>query len=369
MEYKQIIADSWKYTQENKKIVYWLGFFPSILTTCVGVGMVAYQIFAFKKSYLFDNSEISFMHEVINFGWEFISGHASLTIPLIIVSVIVFLLWTYAPTFAEAAAVQALARAKNGQKSGLGIGIKHGLLRSLPLFEWHVMLKTISPIAMATEAAFVIRNLNVEVFKLLVIPFAVATLIGLFLKLLFTYTDMYIVIDDEGIFSSLKKSIKLVILSWQETLLITILMIIIGVRVVIQAVLVFLIPAILLLLGGYIASLALNIAILIVFGVVGLGAIILAAYLGGVIDIFAYAVWTFTFLDLTSKGEVSARAKGPDTAPDIKIETPIASASSLPSAPPDTVHPTHPARPIHQTHQPHSIPTRSDSEDKIPGLL
>jgi len=352
MDYKQIIADSWKYTQANKRIVYWLGFIPSILTTSVGVGYVAYQIFAFKKSYLFDNSETSFMRDVVNFGWDFISTHASLTVPLIIVSVIIFLLWTYSPAFCEAAAVQALARARNGQKSGLGVGIKHGLFSSLPLFELHLILKTFGPFAMVTEAGFVLRNLNVEIFKLLAIPFAVATLIGLFLKLLFTYADMYIIIDGEGIISSMKKSIKLVVLSWQQTLLITILMVIIGVRVVIQAVLVFFIPGILLLLGGYLASLALNIAILIVFGILGVASLLLAAYLGGVIDIFSYAVWTFTFLDLTSQKEVSAR--------DVEIHTDDdVTTSSIQTAPLQTA----PNLKVDPSLNP------PDSSGNIPGLL
>ena len=79
MDYRKIISDSWGYTQKHKKLILWFGFLPSLFTTTVAVGYLAYQFFAFKKSYLFSESDESFLHEVATFIWTFIQEHVSWT--------------------------------------------------------------------------------------------------------------------------------------------------------------------------------------------------------------------------------------------------------------------------------------------------
>src|SRR3989338_6201051 len=104
MDYKEIIAESWKYTQSNKKLIIWLGFIPSLLTTTVGIGYIAYQFFAFKSSYLFSEDEHSFLKEIVEFIWGFITEHVSWTLPLVIVAIIFGLTYFLFPTLAKAAA-------------------------------------------------------------------------------------------------------------------------------------------------------------------------------------------------------------------------------------------------------------------------
>lgn len=307
MNYKQIIADSWKFTQSNKKLIYWFGFPPALITTAVGIGYIVYQFFAFKTSYLFDNDAHSFSFKVVNYGWSFISANASFSVPLVIAAVIIALLYFFMPTLFKASAIQAIARAKNGQRSGVGVGLRYGIMAFLPLLEYHLLIKTFSWVSMLTEGSFVLRNLGVGMFKMLLPVFIVIFILSIFLTLLFTYADLFIVIDDEGVLASMRKSAKLVITSWQHTLLITILMIIIGVRIVIQAVFIFLIPAGLFLLAGYLTAAATGATVLIAVGVGGIVGLVVASYLTGVVEIFSYSVWTFTFLELTSQKEISAR--------------------------------------------------------------
>lgn len=337
MNYRQTIMDSWKFTQENKRLIYWFGFLPSFLSTAVGIGYIAYQFFAFKKSYLFNDTDESFLTDVVNFIWNFLKTHSSLSIPLIIIAIIVTILWFLVPTLFKASAIQAIARAKNGQKSGVGVGLKYGMMVFLPLFEFHMLVKTFAPFSIIIEMGFVLRNLGPAIFQMMIPAFALIFVIAIGLFLLFTYADLYIIVDDEKILTAMRKSVKLVILNWQQTFLITFLMIIIGVRIVIQAILVFLIPAIVILTGAFLATLALESAVLVIAGVVGVVGLIIAAYLGGIVDIFAYTVWTFTFLELTSQVEISARESarvlphlgGVERA----VVVPVAGVSSVAGAP------------------------------------
>ncbi len=316
MDYKEIIAESWKYTQSNKRLIIWLGFIPSLLTTTVGIGYIAYQFFAFKSSYLFSENEQSFLKEVVEFIWIFIREHVSWTLPLVVAAIIFGLMYFLFPTLAKAAAIQKIARNKNGQPASVGTGIRYGILSYLPLFEYHLIIKTFTFFSLMIEMSFVLRNLGPVIFKLLLPIFIIFMIVGFILTLLFTYTDFYIVIDDKGVFESMKKSAKLVIMHWKHTFLITLLMILIGVRIIIQVIIVFLIPALILLITGYIATVALPVTGLLVGSIVGFAALITAAYLNGIVDVFSYTVWTFTFLEVTSEKELSARDSLTD---DIKV--------------------------------------------------
>ncbi|MBT3865323.1 hypothetical protein HOE67_00625 [Candidatus Peregrinibacteria bacterium] len=366
MDYKKLIRDSWLFTQSNKKLIYWFGFIPSLLTTTVGIGYITYQFFAFQKSYLFENADHSFAYEVINFGWEFVKQHASWSVPLVIVGIVIAVLYFLVPTLFKAAAIQAIAREKNGQKSGVGIGLKYGLMAFLPLFEYHLLVGTFSWISMLTESSFVIRNLGMGLFQMMMPVFIVIFILSIFLTLLFTFADLFIVIDDEKVLASMRKSAKLVFMNWQHTLLITILMIIIGVRIIIQALFVFLIPGAVIFAVGYMTTLALGTPVLIIAGLVGVLGLFIAAYLGGVVDIFSYAVWTFAFLELTSEKEVSARDKvsardvvsGGDDDDD---------APPLGTAPKGDLGRLEDTTPKGETGGP--TPDQAPSEDNIPGLL
>lgn len=307
MDYKKIIVDSWIYTQNNKKLILWFGFIPSLLTTTVNIYLIAYQIFAFKKSYIFGDDEGSALEEVVFFMWDFIKTHLNWTVPLIIIAAIFGVLYFLFPTLAKASSLQVIARNRNGQEAGVGTGLKYGIMSFLQLFEYHLLIGTFSFFSLLIEMSFVVRNLGPVIFKLMLPVFFIFIIISFALTLLFTYADFFIVIDGKGVFESMKASGKLVILSWKHTVLITILMLLIGVRVFIQAIMVFAIPALIIVITGYIATITLPVTGLLIGGIVGIVALFFASYLNGVIDIFSYTVWTYTFLALTSEKHVSAR--------------------------------------------------------------
>lgn len=307
MSYKHIIQEAWLYTQQNKKLIYWYGFFPSIFTTAVGVMYLAYQFFAFKKSELFDHASKSFLSDVVSFIFNYLSMHADQRVPLIITAIVLGIIYLLLPTLTQAAAIQIIARHRNGQDVGVADGVKYGLMSYLPLFEYHTFIKTFGLFSILFEAAFVLRNLGMEIFQALLPIFIIFMVIGFILTLLFTYADLYIIIDGEGVMSAVVKSAKIVILHWQKTFLISALMMIIGARIILQIILLILVPGAVLIATAYFATVSLAQIGIIVGIVLSLVALFFAAYLGGVVDVFSYAVWTYTFLELTNEKEVTAR--------------------------------------------------------------
>ncbi|MBU1152043.1 hypothetical protein KJ632_04440 [Patescibacteria group bacterium] len=307
MNYRQLIAESWVYTQKHNNLIFWLGFIPALFTTTVAIFYMAYQFFAFKG--FFENDPDSFFHDVVSFLWASIQEHISWSVPLIILAVIFGICYFFLPILAKAAAIQTIARNRNGQKAGVGTGLRHGIVSFLPLLEYGMIVGTFSIFSVFVEMSFVVRNLGPSMFTLLVPFFVLMSIVSLFAALFLVFASFYIVIDGNGVFESMKNSVKLVILNWKHAFLIGVIMLIIGARIVLQAVIVFLIPTIIVLVTGYIATITLPITGIIIGGVIGLIGLILAAYLNGVVDIFAYSVWTFAFLQLTSEEEIDARKK------------------------------------------------------------
>lgn len=309
MNYRALISEAWKYTQSNKKLIVWFGFIPSIFSTTFGIMYVLYQFFSLKKSPVFDNAEHSLMYDVSTFAFKILKESGPLMVPIIITAVVVAIIYLLLPTLAQGGAIQYIARRRNGQNVTLGDGVKYGMLSFLRLFEYHLLVRSFSVIAVFSEMAFVLRNMGLDVFKFMLPLFLFILAVGLILNLFFTYADLFIVIENEGVMASIKSSAKMVLLSWQHTFLITILMLIIGIRIILQVLMILLVPALVFLTAGYFTTLAIPyLAATIAISVGGIS-LLLAAYLGGIVNIFAYTVWTFTFLDLIEKQEISAREK------------------------------------------------------------
>lgn len=307
MNYKKLIVESWEYTQKNKSLIRWYGFFPAIFTTTVGIGFALYQFFSFKKSYLFSDHHESFFEEAAVFIWEFFTHHLDQSVLMITFVILFALFYLFYPVIAKASAIQMIARNRNGQPATVGTGLRYGIRAFLRLFEYDLLFKTFAFFSVLIEMSFALRNLEPSLFKVLLIPFIIYIFISLLLTLLFTFAEFFIVIDEDGVFDSMRKSAKLVISHWKHAFFITLLMILIGVRIIIQAVLVFVIPILIVLVMGYATTVVLPTATIILASILGGLGLLLAAYLNGIVDIFSYTVWTYTFLALSEEKEISAR--------------------------------------------------------------
>ncbi len=304
MNSRKIIAEAWEFTRDNKRLMWWFSFFPSLLSLIVSILYVTYQFFAFKRSALFDNAHTSFLVEAATTILKFLNDHSGLWIPTIIILVVGGLLYFLLPTICQGGMIRYIAKHRTGEQVRLSSALSFGLLVFLPLLEYHLLVKTFSFITIFGEAGFVVRNLGLDVMQTFFPLFILILIFGFFLTLLFTYSDFFIVLEKKSVVQSMTASAKLVILSWKHTFIIGILMLIIGMRIIINVVVVLLIPLLLFVLGGYVASVTFA-AIGLYLGIIlGLVAIFFSAYFSAILNVFANAVWTFTFLQLRSEKDI-----------------------------------------------------------------
>ena len=316
MHYKKVISDAWHLAKEDRRLFWAWAFIPAVLSMIVGIVYFVYQVIAFSTSPIMkadsQSEGGSFLGELFKWVINLFETNTSMGIVLIVVVAVIGLFYLVYPTFCRAALIQLIARIRNGQDVKMVDGITYGALGFLKLFEYHLLVKTFSFVAIITEAMFVLRNLGWEALKVLTIPFILFGLFGFAVMLFLTYTDFYIVIDEKGVMKSIGQSMRLVVRQWRHTLLILILMLIISLRIILNIVLVLLVPSLIFLAAGVMATLTLAKIGMIIGAIVGVITLLFASYLTGILEVFANAVWVFTFLELTEAGEVHAREKGMD---------------------------------------------------------
>ena len=308
---RNTIGEAWEFTQNNKRLIKWYAFLPAVLSTVVGILYVAYQYLSFVNSPLF-GQEQTFLTQVALRAREFFSFNGEYIVPMVITAVVVGIFYILLPSFCQGAIIQMIARKRNGQEVKMRDGIRYGLLSFLPIFEYSWLVRTFSIVSVFTWAGFLARNLGWDALNTFTPILIVYFIVGLFVAVLFTYTEFFIVIDDRKVIESIAKSSTLVVTHLEETLLLIILMIIISVRILLQIVFVLLIPGAMLLIIYLFASASIPFAAYVVAGSVGLVLLYIASYLSATIHVFAATVWTFTFLELTSMELTSAREKPED---------------------------------------------------------
>lgn len=307
MNYKEIVAEAWRFTQENKRLTIWFGAIPSFFTTVYGIGYIIYQYYAFLSSKLFQSWPRSFLTIVATTVWDFLVQNRGLIIPLIIAVLVAVVLYFLVPVVCQGGLIQLIARRKNGQQVRARQGINFGFMALLPLLEYRLFISTLSVVSIFSIMATAVRNLGFVSLNVLVPTFIFVLIAALIMAICFTYTEFYIVIDDEKVLTAISKSIKLVVENLEETVLLSILMLIIGVRIIFQILMVLLIPAVALGVVYLLTAANLPTLGLIVGGLLGFFGLIVASYLNGIIHVFSMTVWTFTFLKLTTQTKTSAR--------------------------------------------------------------
>ena len=310
MNYKERIYEAWQFTQNNKKMILWYGLLPSFITTVFGICYTTYQIMAFKTSPIFSTNSTSFTSQVGRTVIDFLRNNFSLTGPIIITAIIVFIIYMLAPVILESSMIQVIARRKNGQTVNLLEGLQFGLLRFLQLFEYSLMMRTFNILSIFGIISTIVRNFGMSAFETFLPLIITIFIVGIVLNILFTFSEYFIVIDEEGVMAGVVKSCTTVILNLQKTMMLVILMLIIGIRIVIQLILVILIPVIGLAGFAFFATTSLPEYAIYIFGGLTFAFIIFASYLAAVVYVFATAVWTFTFLDFTAHISPTAREKG-----------------------------------------------------------
>lgn len=310
MEYKKIIQDSWEFAQVNKSIMLLYAFLPAVLSAIFTFGFVIYQYISLKHSANLNQGESDLFQTVYSFVTNTLDTYPQAMVPFIVVVAVYLIAYTFIPVLSKGAIVQLAARIRNNQTPKLLSGIGYGFRSFLPLFGFNMFLSIFSLSTIFGYFLMVFRNFSVETTKLFIPVFIILFIVGLIMSFLFAFAENYIIIDDKPIDNSVLASAKLVLENWTETIFVLILMGLIALRVILNMLLIFLIPFGVSVVISFFATINVaNLGYILTTALVFI-AIYIIGYIGGTFTLFANAVWTFTFLELTGNKSKGARSLG-----------------------------------------------------------
>lgn len=311
MDVRNIVRKAWQVTQVHLKKLIWYGSVPAFFTIVVSSVYLAYQYNAFQHSEVMGGG-----HQQMNLAydlkvvWGIVSGHPGFTVFAIILAVFIFAGYTLTPPIFRATLIQALMRIKNYESITGSFEI--GVRRFFPMFEFALITGSFSIITVFTESSFILRWWGESMFFLALPVLLFIGMVGVIASFLFTYSEYFIVLEDKHLIESIKESVILVISNLRKTILIFILMLLIGVRIILNVVLVLFIPMGIVALGGYLATTFLHTIGLVILGILGFGVLLVASYLMGLFNVFSTAVWVFTYSALTERSQHHSKKKEED---------------------------------------------------------
>jgi hypothetical protein len=127
-----------------------------------------------------------------------------------------------------------------------------------------------------------------------------------------TYADYHLVIHKSQVIESIKKSATLVLFHFQETLLISVLLLLMVIRALLNMLLIFALPAIAVYIISFTQKLlpdTIALAVALTFIVV---IFIWSVIISGTLLVFTTAVWTISFMELEKKKEHKILQSEPD---------------------------------------------------------
>ncbi|PIZ73362.1 hypothetical protein COY07_02095 [Candidatus Peregrinibacteria bacterium CG_4_10_14_0_2_um_filter_43_11] len=299
MRSRDIVRKAWQITQVHLKKLIWYGAVPSFFSVIVSSVYLAYQYNAFKHSQLFSSEVTSDVLPFLRQVWEFVSTYPWLTVSFVIFAILFLIGYVITPPIFHGTLIAAIMRIKDYRPIHGAVEI--GVRRFFPMFEFGLLTGSFSITTLFTESSFVVRWWGVNVMMVILPVFLFIAMVGLIVSFLFTYAQYFIVLEDRGLIDAIKESAVLVIANLRKTILVFVLMLLIGVRIILNVLLVLLIPMVIVILSSYFATIFSSTIGLVAISVFSLAILLVASYLLGLFHVFSTAVWVLTFDILSCK--------------------------------------------------------------------
>ncbi|MDH5596919.1 MAG: hypothetical protein OEY44_02340 [Candidatus Peregrinibacteria bacterium] len=303
MSVRDTVRKAWQITQVHLKKLLWYGFIPAFFSTIVSSVYIAYQYSAFRNSALFSpgRGQGQDVFKMAKKVWNVASHYPKVTIALIVIGVLIFLGYVILPPIFRGVLISAINKIRKYEpiSGSMEVGVRH----FFPMFEFALLTGAFSITTLFTESSFILRWWGENVFFVTLPILLFIAMAGLIISFLFTYAEYFIVLKGKNITKSIMESTILVISNLRKTFLVFMLMVLIGVRIVLNVLLVLLIPMLVIGAASYMATIFFSTYGLAFIGIFAFAILIVSSYLLGLFNIFATAVWVLTFAQLHEKEE------------------------------------------------------------------
>ncbi len=288
---KEIIVEAWNITRRERKLRAW-GFTSELLETLLDMKLLAYQ-FYFAYSFFFLGDTIGFF-AVEEFLLETLPRWGFVT--FIIVLIGLFILEIFIPKMCLGAIIGLSAKAHNKEESRGGLVL--ALYNFLPLFAVQELFILGKITTIVTICSLVIRYMPSGLHIPMIVLLSFFWLLSNIFRFFTIFAEEDIVIRKSGIFEALGRSFKLIISHLSHIFFLLMLLIFISLRILMNAVVLFVLPAIILAVGVVLAYFFSTVLTVILSAITGIILVLFASYFFAYVHVFTQTVWTITYIEL-----------------------------------------------------------------------
>lgn len=293
---REIIAEAWRMTTQERVLWRW-GFYASLLETLLNVKMFSYLFYSayeYSKGHttgFFDLELIIYENTPPWFFWSFVTT-----------LLVLFVIEIFMPHFASGALIGLAAKAH--KKEPLKGGLVLALYNFFSIFAAHEIL-VFSGWSLAISSSWMIYRYIDGSMKFVLIW----ALIGLWVisnifKFFFSFAEEGIVIQKLGVFEAMGRSTKLIVSYLGHVMFLLLLLLIISLRIVVNVLLVFLIPAAVIGMSIALTYIFVPFVSYLISGILGLILVVFVSYFMAYLHVFRQTVWTVTYLELSKKKDL-----------------------------------------------------------------
>ncbi len=307
MNYPEIFKQAWSMTSQNRYLRV-LGTIASLFATLIGLIRIRYIL----PTPIGTGTDI----------WYYLQNNTTSPITYAVLIVLgiglTYLLAFVFGIISEGGIISAIAKMHDQQvQLNLSKTISFGIQSFLSLTEYRVLTNAFhigAYIMYVLLIRFYLRiyfpesTLISDFMPVIVIIGILVTITTIFL----TYADYHLVIHKSQVIESIKKSATLVLFHFQETLLISVLLLLMVIRALLNMLLIFALPAIAVYIISFTQKLlpdTIALAVALTFIVV---IFIWSVIISGTLLVFTTAVWTISFMELEKKKEHKILQSEPD---------------------------------------------------------
>ncbi len=294
---REIIAEAWTITTTEPTVRRW-AYASSLLETMLNVKLLFTQAY-FIWAYFYGSHEAGFFDIEIAI-WNFFPTWAAITILLSFVLMVV--IEFFMPHLCLGAIIGLAAKRAKGEEVKGGMIL--GLYNFFAVFALHEFLILSSVPTTITVISLILRYIEAPLKTYSVIFVVILFIVGNIQKFLFAFAEEAAVIEKRGIFEAIGRSFKLIVSHLMRIMFLYLLLIVISLRIAINAVMVILIPAIMLGFGFLLTFFVSHMMAIIAASILGLVLIGVASYFLGYILAFKQTVWTLTYMQFMKEKDL-----------------------------------------------------------------
>jgi hypothetical protein len=290
---REIIAEAWAITRKEQHLRRW-GIASAFFETLRDVELLLYQAY-FMYWYI----------KGVSVGWlgvevvlmEHLPFWLFLTITVILIALIPLEL--FVPTIATGSIIGLAAKAKRGEEVRGGLVL--GLYNFFSILEVHGLFVLSGAATLITGVSMMIRYTDGALRVSAIVAFALLWIVGSLFHFFASFSEEAVVIRKKGVFEAVGDSFKLIISHLSHIMFVLLLLFVITLRIIINAVMVLLIPAIAIGLALLLALFLSPAVSYVIAGVVCILLILGASYFFAYLHVFKQTVWTLTYMELSSR--------------------------------------------------------------------